>query len=347
MTTTNLLTTSKPARSTNLVEQIKHDLRFTDWALSKIPAVCLMGAVICLSEQQSGWTSVWNLLIFSFVFAPASAAFGFLINDLGDRELDALHQKRNTFTDLGNKKATLVVIATAVLMLVGMVPFWNRGEFLGLLLLWFLVTVAYSLPPLRMKERGAAGVVASTAAQSLLPIFIAAAALAANSVSLWISLPLALCSTICGATLELAHQRYDRQRDSSTNTPTWAVKLDIAKFDKLYRFALTLDRVAVGVVLTILGALAVESGNRFGMVSIAVVVGLYLSSLVAVSLRDRNAFVDPYYGTRSLADRLLHDLIPNLLIPTHALFCLVLVAPHWLVPFGCFVAWRVLLPRLR
>jgi 4-hydroxybenzoate polyprenyltransferase and related prenyltransferases len=347
MITTGQLTTAKSDRSTNLVEQIKCDLRFTDWALSKIPMVCTVGAALCLSEQQTSWQNVWNLLIFCFLFAPASAAFGFLINDLGDRELDALHRKRNTFTDLGNKKAAWVVIATAVLMLAATIPFWNRWEFLGLFFLWLLVTTAYSLPPLRMKERGAAGVAASTIAQSLLPIFIASTALTANGVTLWLLIPLALCSTVCGATLELAHQRYDRQRDSSTNTPTWAVRLGITKFDRLYKFSLTMDRFAVGAVLTVLSVLAFAGGNLIGMVSIAVVFGLYLSSFVAVSLRDKNTFVDPYYGNRTLADRLLHDLIPNLLIPAHALLCLVLLSPHWLVPFGCFVAWRVLIPRLQ
>lgn len=181
----------------------------------------------------------------------------------------------------------------------------------------------------------------------MLPTFIASAALSNQGGSLWLLLTLALYSTICGATLELAHQRFDRARDYSTNTPTWAVRLGISRFDKLYRIALSLDRFAVGALLTVLSVLAVASGNQLGMVSIAVVFGLYLASLFNVSRRDKYSFVDPYYGERSLADRLLHDLIPNLLIPAHAMICLVLVSPHWLVPFGVFVAWRVLLPRLR
>lgn len=347
MISTSRLTTSRSAHSTNLVEQIKDDLRWTDWALSKIPMVCTVSAVLCLSEQQFGWSSVLNLLAFCFVFAPASAAFGFLINDLGDREIDALHQKRNTFLELGNKKATCLVVASVVLMLASSVAFSNRWEFLTLLLVWVLVTAAYSLPPLRLKERGAAGVVASTSAQSLLPIFIASVALTSHGGSLWILVPLALCSTACGASLELAHQRYDRLRDSSTNTPTWAVRLGMVKFNELYRSALTLDRISVGGILTVLLVLAFKSGNGLDLVSVAVVSGLYLASLLAVCSRERNSLVDPYYGSRTVADRLLHDLIPNLLIPTHALLSLCSISAQWLVPLGCFIAWRVLLPRLR
>jgi 1,4-dihydroxy-2-naphthoate octaprenyltransferase len=341
------LTTSPSVRA-NVLERVKLDLRWTDWALSKIPMVCAAAALICLSEHQSSPFAVLQFFVFTFVFATASAAFGFLVNDLGDRGIDELHNKRNTFLALGAARGKQLLGLVTLLMAGAGILFLGKLQFVALFVLWIAATAAYSLPPLRLKEQGLIGIIVSTLAQSLLPIFIACAALATQTQTLWFVLPLALSSTICSATLELAHQRYDCEKDRGTDTCTWAVRLDLNRLERFYHAALWMDRLAVGLVISALAIMAYTApATVVGLVSVAVISGLYLASILAIVLRKNSKLVDPYYGKRTLADRLVHDLIPNLLVPAYLLLSLAFVSPLWMSMLVLFIGWRVLLPRLR
>src|SRR5207249_3775093 len=109
-------------------------------------------------------------------------------------------------------------------------------------------SVTYSLPPLRLKERGAAGILISSLAQWSLPILIAFAALeTGTSLERWMFI---LATTASGVTLELAHQRHDLPDDAQTGTLTLAARLGQSQVDKLYSCTLWLDRAAIGAIVS-------------------------------------------------------------------------------------------------
>ena len=62
---------------------------------------------ILLLNGQTSLAVLIDILVF-VLFSILSTSYGYLINDFADRELDAQHQKANTFSDDSTKKAILV-----------------------------------------------------------------------------------------------------------------------------------------------------------------------------------------------------------------------------------------------
>jgi|SRR5262245_22895381 len=334
-------------RVQSVLGKCKRYLRWPDWALSRIPMLCMVGSYLALVHGHSSAKFLTDFLLFTFVFASSNSAFGFLINDLGDRELDRRHGKRNTFLELGTTKAVCLLAAVIVLMMLSGLPFLDRPRFASLWALWWLAALAYSLPPIRLKERGAVGIATSSVAGWTLPVLIAFAALEAGTAwELWMFL---LATTISGATLELAHQRHDLPNDAATQTSTLAVNLGQRKIDRIFPWALWADRIAVGVVLVVV--VLRSQGLELKVNGPAMLAGslifIYFAALLNLSVRlAKGHEIDPYYGQRTMTNRILHDIMPNLLIPAFLLTQLALQSPIWLAALLVFLLWRLLLPRL-
>jgi len=325
----------------------KRYVRWPDWALSRIPMLCVVGSYLALVHGHMSGKSLRDFLVFTFVFASANSAFGFLINDLGDRELDRRHGKRNTFLELGTTKALGLIAGVIALMVLSGLPFLDRPRFASLWALWGLTAIAYSLPPFRLKERGAAGIAVSSVAQWTLPVLIAFAALHTGTArELWMFL---LATTISGGTLELAHQRHDLPNDAITQTPTLAVNLGQKKIDRIYPWALWADRIAVGVVLivVVLQSQSFELNVNGPAVLAGSLIFIYIAALLNLSVHlAKGHEIDPYYGPKTMSNRILHDMMPNLLIPAFLLAQLALQSPIWSTALLVFLIWRLLLPRL-
>src|ERR1043166_2725856 len=338
---------AKAGEASSFFGELKRHVRWSEWALSRIPMLCTVGSYLALVRSDRSTKFFADFLLFTFVFASANSAFGFLINDLGDRELDRRHGKRNTFLELGIVKGTGLLTALALVMVLSGLPFVHRPGFAFLWALWALSTIAYSLPPLRLKERGARGIVISSIAQWTLPVMIVFAAFQEGTHwELWIFIAATMLS---GITLELAHQRHDRPNDATTETSTLAVNLGQRKIDKLYTWALWADRVAVGVVLAVvvLRPEVLELKVSATTLLAGSLIFIYVIALSSLSLRLMNGYaIDPYYGQRTITDRIVHDILPNLLIPGYLLTQLTLQSPIWLGALLFFLIWRVLLPRL-
>jgi 4-hydroxybenzoate polyprenyltransferase len=326
--------------------KFKRYVRWQDWALSRIPMLCTVGAYLALARGHASRESLIDFFLFTFVFAGSHSAFGFLVNDLGDRDLDRRHGKANTFLELGAKQGLALLAAIAVVMSLSGFYFLDRPGFAPLWALWFLVAVAYSLPPLRLKERGAAGIIVSSLAQWTLPVLIAFAAFEASAGwELWLFV---FATTASGAALELAHQRHDLPNDAATGTSTFAVGRGRLAMDRLYNSALWLDRSAVGVVLAVvvLRPPAIDLKAIPSLAIAATLVLIYFTVLWRACLRPAATPIDPYYGQRTLAHRILHDTLPNLLIPAFLLLHLAIDSPIWWAACLFFLIWRLALPRV-
>jgi 4-hydroxybenzoate polyprenyltransferase len=337
---------AKAEKAASAFGNFKRYVRWPDWALSRIPMLCVVGSYLGLVHGHTSTKFFTDFLVFTFVFASSNSAFGFLVNDLGDRELDRRHSKRNTFLELGTINGVALLAAVTVVMVLSGLPFMDRPGFAFLWALWWLAAVAYSLPPLRLKERGALGIAISSVAQWTLPVLIAFAALEAGTH--WERWMFILATTISGVTLELAHQRHDLPNDAATRTSTLAVNLGQRKIDRLYTRALWVDRLAVGAVLAIvvLRPQALEL-KVFSNVPAGLLLFIYVAALVNLTLRFfKGDKLDPYYGQKTVAGRIVHDILPNLLIPAYLLTQLALQSPIWLAALLVFLIWRLLLPRL-
>lgn len=316
--------------------------------------ICSAGAYLCLVQNQTGGLSVYKFLLFTFLFATTCSAYGYLINDLGDIEIDKKHGKRNTFVILGKNRALILTGSIAAAMILVGITFSNRLEFLTLWMITILASTFYSLPPLRLKERGAFGIVISVIAQSTLPILVSYAALSSGELldfrDLLILVPFLLGSTVSGGALELAHQRHDLPRDKSTATSTLAVQASEQAIDKLYAMALWLDRIAVGVLVSASTAAAVLSTSSHTNIlfggGLALML-MYALAFVYVGVHFKSdQHIDPYYGPRNITHRFLHDLLPHVFVPTYLLVCLSFQSPVWIIAVVCFLVWRIILPQV-
>jgi 4-hydroxybenzoate polyprenyltransferase len=189
--------------------------RWHDWCTSKLTYT---GAAIALLAPQE--SSVVVLLAVVGTIA-AWAAFGYGINEVADRQCDQQAGKSNRAAGLSRATWSLFLLLTAGSSL-GLTLLWRADAAAPALVLAGLVLSAgYSLPPLRLKERGAMGLVAAAVAQWGLPV------LAVSAIQPWGSLrPGPWCLALLGLAIGMrwiaVHQMHDTAVDRNAGVQTYA-----------------------------------------------------------------------------------------------------------------------------
>ncbi len=321
-------------------------IRLRDWGPGKIPVLCTVSFYVGLANRQVSTAFTLDFALF-VVFAMLHSALGYVANDWGDRELDALHGKPNAFVSLSRAQGIMYLGALLALALLSGLPFVRRPMVLPLWIGWAFFALSYSLRPLRLKERGAWGLTVSSLAQWSLPILLTFAAL--NRFGGWDMLVFVVAVTISGATLEIAHQRWDRARDLSTQTGTLGSRTSVARLDRLYAVAILLDKIAIGAILVtvaaeiapvMVGPWSLSPGlPLLGIYAILCVATLYEASLAS----QRGELLDPYYSSHRSAAKLLHETLPNLIVPTYLILLAAIHQPVNGLLLPTFLFWRLML----
>src|SRR5690349_9955647 len=120
-------------------------------------------------EGISLWMGALSLLL---AIIPA-AIYASLINDVTDLAGDLRAGKRNS---LAGRSRSFVATLVAIVIAVGFFFAWLWRDDAALLWCYLATWLAfslYSLPPLRLKERGAAGVLCDAAGEHLFPALVA------------------------------------------------------------------------------------------------------------------------------------------------------------------------------
>src|SRR5512145_2313990 len=193
-------------------------------------------------QRYTGGFIVQCLIL--IVLTTLMTAYGYLVNDFADVELDRLHGKPNAFQGVKRSQARGVIIFLLVAQgLVGL-AFWL------VLLAQVLAATFYSLPPLRLKERGAAGLLATVTAQQSLPTALLFAAF--GQLGTWGALAFVLFATLRGLSSDVGHQLRDWANDAKTNTGTFAVRQGYHPVQRLYALSLEGERIALGIILLLM-----------------------------------------------------------------------------------------------
>lgn len=204
---------------------------------------------IALAGQLFTPTFIGQVGLF-FLFSTMMTGYGYLINDLADVELDRRHGKPNVFENTGQKKAVWIVLVVLVVGTLFALPFINRPGFILIWMLWIVTATFYSLPPLRLKESGLAGLVATIAAQQTLPVALLFAAF--GQLTSWGALIFILFSTMRGISSDVGHQMRDWCHDAGTGTTTFAVRYGYDTVQTVYAICLEIERLVLGGVLLLL-----------------------------------------------------------------------------------------------
>lgn len=144
--------------------------RWPDWSTSKLPY--LGASTLLLASPEASAVRVLGILGTVLFWA----AFGYGINEVADRDCDLRAGKPNRAVVLSPLSWVLFLTLTSSAA-IGLSLLWAADAaapvFVGVGLLF---AVAYSVPPLRLKERGVLGLVAGAASQWVLPVLAIAAA---------------------------------------------------------------------------------------------------------------------------------------------------------------------------
>jgi hypothetical protein len=101
------------------------------------------------------------------------------------------------------------------------------------------------------------------------------------------------------------------------------------------------------LAVVVLRPQAIELRTYVSTVLPGLLLFIYVAALVNLSLRFfKGDELDPYYGQKTIAGRIVHDILPNLLIPAYLLTQLTLQSPIWSAALLIFLIWRLLLPRV-
>jgi 4-hydroxybenzoate polyprenyltransferase len=207
--------------------KVRRYLRTEKWWNAKPPLM----AAIAYWQLGAGRTlkPVGAVLLPLMLFGIATfglAAFGYLLNDFGDRESDRLSAVPNAVLSAGTRRTVAGLIVLAGLAVLPW--FWLPTDGLVITLLGLEVGlfVAYVLPPMRLKVRGIAGIVTDALYGYVIPLVVAMlvfANVADRRISPVSSLFLVSWSCVLGVRQILSHQLIDAGRDERAGISTFAL----------------------------------------------------------------------------------------------------------------------------
>lgn len=191
------------------------------WWFSKVPLSILLFLLLAGESSLSA-----TILPLAGLVATVCCVgnYGFAINDLFDQEEDRIAGKANAATTHGARTIWASAIVSAILAVV--VAAVSAGLAGGLLTVAaMLLPLIYSVPPLRVKERGWFGVLADALAAHLFPALLAMLIVSRHALQdLTIPLLIAITawSLVTGLRNILAHQLKTAERDRVAGLTTLA-----------------------------------------------------------------------------------------------------------------------------
>jgi 4-hydroxybenzoate polyprenyltransferase len=242
--------------------------RADDWWTSK--AALLMGFVYLFAL----WFNIpfrrfIPLSFFSILVIAGFASFGYLINDLFDKEKDRLAGKKNFLLD----KPIAYQLGLAILSITLIIVPWfflpiTRVSYV-LICTQLSLFLLYSCPPIRLKEKGAAGVLVDGLYAHAIPTILAAYTFfLASSIRLPYSAfaLLFFWQLLGGIRNILIHQLEDKNTDMQSKTRTFATSVGAKNILRILQAAIVIELL---LCLTFFSLLTVDN-HWFGFCIAAV-----------------------------------------------------------------------------
>lgn len=277
---------------------------------------------IALTLQDFSTSFLLGILYF-YLFSIFSTSYGYLINDLSDRELDLQHGKPNTFHDVSVGSASVIVVIVFVASAVFTIPFITAPGFVILWAGWWFTTTFYSLKPIRLKERGFLGLAVVVVAQRLLPTLLIFSAFQFHF--LLDIILISLYVLMRGLASDLNHQIEDFRLDANTATSTFAVTKGISRTEKIFKVVLELDRFLLAMVLFRMGLMLNEvylTSLHPVWLLLAGFIPVYAIALIRI-IRDQ--FANPFDVRQKSIFQFVHHAFPSVIMPVY--LCLLMI-PH-------------------
>ncbi len=147
-------------------------VRSGQWWDHKVPPLIAAAALTMLPAVGMDGPGLLIDVVLFLVAAVGVAAFGHVLNDLADIRTDAIAGAPNQMAPLPPSTRAGILVAT---LLAGLLPWiWlpRTGTVLALLGIEVGLLTVYSLRPIRLKDRAAAGVLADALYAYVVPILL-------------------------------------------------------------------------------------------------------------------------------------------------------------------------------
>lgn len=234
--------------------------RSSEWWSFKIPPILAVGyAYLLLStDQHSAFVSV-GLIFAVMTSIIAVAAYGYVINDCFDIEQDRLAGKSNS---MANRSVASRFAILGLILGIGWFPALLAGYSklaCVFLAIDFLLPTLYSIPPIRLKERGVFGVLADASAAHLFPVLLVSAVMLIGPEPLPLPRLILIVTTAAWYTLVglrgiIDHQLVDREADIKSGVVTLATARGMIRILKWIRRVLyVFEMISFAALVVILG----------------------------------------------------------------------------------------------
>jgi 4-hydroxybenzoate polyprenyltransferase len=270
--------------------------RATEWWSYKIPPLLAIGYALVLIGSRSPVESIPRVLA-GVISIIAVAAWGYVINDCFDIEVDRRAGKKNSMAHRPIwQRATIL----GIILIVGWSPaLWVNYTIMAsvILALDFLLPTIYSVPPIRLKERGVLGILSDAFAAHLLPTLFLASLLIFDlpAVSLfhWGVVAVMAGWYMCvGLRGIITHQILDREADLASGVVTLATTQDSIRLLRWDRRVLYVMEMGLFVTLIFL------LGQQNYLLVIVFFVFLVLESLMRIMKWGYFVEKTPHEGKR-------------------------------------------------
>jgi 4-hydroxybenzoate polyprenyltransferase len=205
-----------------MIRRLLAAVRFDEWWYSKVAAATAVAMSLAIATDTDFATAVKTLL-FGLVPIAALAGFGYGINDVADVTSDRRSGKQVRPSQENPRRALLLLLLLVPLGVGSAIPL--GVEAVGVEAFGFGLSAAYSLRPLRFKERGLAGPFAAGCAQWMVPTVLYVAAFRDQGSAAWpwrlLITGLLLWSVFVGVRRMLFNQIGDIANDRQAGVLTW------------------------------------------------------------------------------------------------------------------------------
>ena len=298
--------------------------RFDDWWYSKIPPLL---AIAYLQVTLARSYQLWSLLPWLLVSLVCVAAYGHVVNDSFDVESDRRAGKANAMSRHGIAVRAVFAVSLATVAFAPAAVVGYPVAALVLLAINLLLPTIYSIPAIRLKERGVAGIVCDVGGSHVVPTLFVLVALhqGSHGVSLheWAFAVAAVAwSGVLGLKGILHHQLSDRSGDLAAGTATFAATMEAGRIERWLPAYNLFVEAPVSVVL----CLVVVDACPLAGVALA---GYFVVESVKYRLGFQFALsADPRTLRRSFP--FVNEAFYVLWLPLAAALQLAIVSPAWL-----------------
>ncbi len=267
----------------------KGAFRINDWWWSK--AALLMGMIYLFTLLFNiSLKEFIPLSLFSLATIIGFASFGYLCNDFFDIEKDAEAGKKNF---LAGKSFLLIITVFAIAGAFIFLPWWFLPKNKISLILIFtqlLLFALYSIPPVRLKERGVAGIVTDAFYAHSIPVLLAAytyALAAGKPFFVPDFIFLFLWQSVSGVRNILLHQAEDIEADKISGVSNFVSGLSALQFTRLLK-----GLIATELLLCIVFFLILSINNPLFLIVALLVIALVLTDYRLISKLPNIEFLE-------------------------------------------------------